>query len=209
MSRQPYHPVPKRSTLSRYPGQYTGPQEEDDDDAYTTRMPRSAIRYTTTGGNPTIARGNQKIVFHNEPPPRKIHWLFYVGVGMVIAASVWLASAYLTNWWTLHQEDATYGNPRTYQVDQVVGHDDSTNHPTHFIFLNLKGRVVIVEIPGGNTAHARIYNGPAIIGDNPDLVPVTAEFQDVNGDGKVDMLVKVGNQQFTYINDGTEFKPQQ
>ncbi len=68
---------------------------------------------------------------------------------------------------------------------------------------------MIIEIPGGNTSHARIYNGPAIIGDNPDMIPVTTEFQDVNNDGKLDMVVHVGNQQFIYINDGTEFKPQQ
>lgn len=209
MPGQTYHPVPKRSTNTRYPGQYTGPQEEEDDGEYLTRMPRSAIRYSMTQGNPTIQRGRQKVVFHKEPPPRKIHWLFYVGVGMVIAVSIWMASAYLTNWWTLHQEDATYGNPRTYQVDEAVGHDDSTDHPTHFIFLNLKGRVVIVELPGGKVSHARIYNGPVIIGANPDQIPVTAQFQDVNGDGKLDMLVSVGNQQFTYINDGQQFKPQQ
>ncbi len=92
---------------------------------------------------------------------------------------------------------------------EVVGHDDSTSHPTHFIFLNLKGRVVIIELPGGKVAQARIYNGPAIIGANPDQIPVTAQFQDVNGDGKIDLIVYVGTQQFTYINDGTKFTPQQ
>lgn len=184
------------------------PVEEEDDDGYTTSIPRSAIRYPL--GRPyTFQQGNRRIVLHPEHPPRKIHWLFYVGVGMVIAASVWVASTYLTNWWTLHREDATYGNPRTYQVDQVVGHDDSTSHPTHFIFLNLNGRVVIIELPGGNVSHARIYNGPAIIGDNPAQTPVTAEFQDVDGDGKIDMIVHIGNQQFTYLNGGTQFKPQQ
>jgi hypothetical protein len=91
----------------------------------------------------------------------------------------------------------------------VVGHADSTDHPTHFIVLNLKGRVVIIELPGGNVAHARIYNGPAIIGDNPAQIPATADFQDANGDGKIDMIVHLGNQQFTYLNDGTQFKPQQ
>jgi hypothetical protein len=191
-----------RTTSQNYP------VEEEDDDGYTTSIPRSAIRYPL--GRPyTFQQGNRRIVLHPEHPPRKIHWLFYVGVGMVIAASVWVASTYLTNWWTLHQEDATYGNPRTYQVDQVVGHDDSTSHPTHFIFLNLNGRVVIIELPSGNVSHARIYNGPAIIGENPAQTPVTAEFQDVDGDGKIDMIVHIGNQQFTYLNDGTQFKPQQ
>ncbi len=134
--------------------------------------------------------------------------MVYVGIAMIAMLALWVGLQMFGNWWSEHQLDATYGFPRTYQVDAVVGHDDSTAHPTHFIFLNLKGRVVIIELPGGNVAHARIYNGPAIIGDNPAQIPVTADFQDVNGDGKMDMIVHIGTQQFTYSNDGTEFKPQ-
>jgi hypothetical protein len=197
-------------TIQRASRQYIPPPDEDpDDDQYTTSMPRSAIRYPV--GKPyTIQQGNRRIVFHPEPPPKRSkHWLVYIGIGMIAMLALFVGFQMLGNWWSEHQLDATYGFPRTYQVDQVVGHDDSTNHPTHFIFLNLKGRVVIIELPGGNSAHARIYNGPSIIGDNPEQTPVTAEFQDVNSTGKIDMIVHVGNQQFTYINDGTEFKPQQ
>jgi hypothetical protein len=186
------------------------PADEEDfaDDTYAPRMPRSALRYPV--GRPyTIQQGNRRIVFHPEPPPKKSnHWLLYVGIGMIAMLALWVGLQMLGSWWTAHQLDATYGYPRTYQVDETVGHADSTDHPTHFIFINLKGRVVIIELPGGSIAHARSYNGPAIIGDNPDQIPVTAEFQDVNGDGKIDMVVHVGNQQFTYINDGTQFKAQ-
>lgn len=184
--------------------------DEDDDAGYDMRTPSSAIRYTDTRGNQVIRQGNRRVVFHPEPPPKKAsaHWLLFVGVGMIAMLALWVGFQMLGAWWSEHQLDATYGSPRTYQVDEVVGHADSTDHPTHFIFLNLKGRVVIIELPSGNVAHARIYNGPAIIGDNPAQIPVTAEFQDVNGDGKIDIIMHVGNQQFTYINDGTQFKPQ-
>jgi hypothetical protein len=196
-------------TIQRASRQYIPPPDEDpDDDQYTTSMPRSAIRYPV--GRPyTIQQGNRRIVFHPEPPPKRSkHWLVYIGIGMIAMLALFVVFQMLGNWWSEHQLDATYGFPRTYQVDQVVGHDDGANHPTHFIFLNLKGRVVIIEPPGGNSAHARIYNGPSIIGGNPEQTPVTAEFQDVNSTGKVDMIVHVGNQQFIYLNDGTEFKPQ-
>ncbi len=182
---------------------------EDDDAYYTQRSPTSAIRYTQPRQR-VIQRGNKRIVIHDEPPPKQhMHWLAYVGIGMIAMLALWVGFQMLGAWWSQHQLDATYGSPRTYQTDAVVGHDDSTDHPTHFIFLNLKGRVVIIELPGGNIAHARIYNGPVIIGDNPEQIPVTAEFQDVNGDGKIDLIVHIGNQQFIYINDGTQFKPQQ
>ena len=208
--RTTQHQVIQRA--SRQPTHTQLPPDDDEDfadDDYTTSMPRSAIRYPL--GRPyTYQQGNRRIVLHPEPPPKRSkHWLVYVGIGMIAMLALWVGLQMLGSWWSAHQLDAAYGFPRTYQVDAVVGHDDSANHPTHFIFLNLKGRVVIIELPGGNVAHARIYNGPAIIGANPDQTPVTAEFQDVNGDGKLDMIVDIGTQQFTYINDGTQFTPQQ
>jgi hypothetical protein len=182
---------------------------EEDDSYYSQRMPTSTRRYTTTNDQHIIQRGNRRIIIHDEPPPKKNkHWLVYIGIGMIAMLVLYISLQMLGTWWSEHQLDATYGFPRTYQEDEVVGHDDSTDHPTHFIFLNLKGRVVIIELPGGNIAHARIYNGPSIIGDHPEQTPVTAEFQDINNDGNVDMLIKVGSQQFTYLNDGTQFKPQ-
>jgi hypothetical protein len=196
---------------SRQPTNTQLPPDDDEDfadDTYAPGMPRSAVRYPV-GRSYTVQQGNRRIVFHPEPPPKQQgHVLLYVGIGMIAMLALWVGLQMLGSWWDEHQLDITYGFPRTYQVDEVVGHDDSTDHPSHFIFINLKGRVVFVELPGGNVAHARIYNGPAIIGDSAAQIPVTAEFEDVNGDGKIDLIVHVGNQQFTYINDGTQFKPQ-
>ena len=196
---------------SRQPVATTVPQDDNDEyeDTYAVGMPRSALRYPV--GQPyTIQQGNRRVVFHPEAPPKpRKHWLVFVGIGMIVSLLLWAGVQMLGAWWSQHQLDATYGTPRTYQADAVVGHADSTDHPTHFIVLNLKGRVIIIELPGGNVAHARIYNGPVIVGDNPAQIPVTAEFEDVNGDGKIDMVVHIGNQQFTYLNDGTQFKPQQ
>ncbi len=102
-----------------------------------------------------------------------------------------------------------YGNPLTYQTDQVVGHADATDHPTHFVAINLNSRVTIIEIPGGDASKARIYSGPTLYSDNGNSIPVTLEFKDVNNDGKVDMIVHIGDKQIIYLNDGTQFKPQQ
>src|SRR5260370_13729968 len=151
--------------IQRASQQYIPPPDEDqDDDQYTTSMPRSAIRYPV-GKTYTIQQGNRRIVFHPEPPPKRSkHWLVYIGIGMIAMLAIFVGLQMLGNWWSEHQLDATYGFPRTYQVDQVVGHDDSIDHPTHFIFLNIKGRVVIIELPGGNTALAPISNCPLLIG---------------------------------------------
>ncbi len=135
--------------------------------------------------------------------------LIAVVVGMLLMAALFLMMNTLSSWWQIHQDDVTYGRPRTYQVDAVVGHNDSVTNPSHFIFLNLNRHVVIIELPGGDTAHARIYNGPTLFGNGQDLTPVTAQFKDVNGDGKIDMIVHIQDQVLVFINDGTQFVPQQ
>lgn len=179
--------------------------EVEDEDDYTASVPRSAIRYPI--GRPyTFTQGNRRIVLHPEPPPKKSkHYLVYVGVGMVFMLALFVGFQMLGNWWNNH----VYGNPLTYQTDQVVGHSDSTDHPTHFVAINLNSRVTIIEIPGGDASKARIYSGPTLYSDNGDSIPVTLEFKDVNGDGKVDMIVHIGEKQIIYLNDGTQFKPQQ
>jgi hypothetical protein len=128
-------------------------------------------------------------------------------LGMSMMALLAFTLSSVGSWWQLRQQDATYGRPRTFQVDAVVGHNDSVANPSHFIFLNLNRHVVIMEMPGGDSAHARIYNGPTLFGDGQDLTPVTAEFRDVNGDGKPDMIVHIQDQTLIYINDGTQFRP--
>jgi hypothetical protein len=135
--------------------------------------------------------------------------LIAVVVGMLLMAALFLMMNTLGSWWQIHQDDVTYGRPRTYQVDAVVGHNDSAANPSHFIFLNLNRHVEIIELPGGDTTHARIYTGPTLFGNGQDLTPVTGLFKDVNGDGKLDMIVHIQDQVLVYINDGTQFVPQQ
>ena len=195
---------------SRQPVTTNVPQDDDDDyeDTYAVGTPRSAIRYPL--GRPyTYQQGNRRIVVHPEPPPRRFHWSVIWSLGIIFALVVLFVGSHVMAWWNDHQLDATYGYPRTYQVNEVVGNGDSVAHPTHFIFLNLSGRVEIIEIPP-DASRSRIYSGPTLYTDNADQTPVTADFTDVNGDGKIDMTVHIGDQSIVYLNDGTgNFKPQQ
>ena len=133
--------------------------------------------------------------------------MLILGIGMLLMFGLYLGVAWVGNWWTNHQLDAAYGFPRTYQADAVIYTGDSADHPSHYIFLNLNGTVEIIELPHGDSAHARIYKGTQIFSDNAALVPVTGEFKSVNG--KVEMLVHIQDQVIVYINDGTQFKPAQ
>lgn len=71
--------------------------------------------------------------------------------------------------------------------------------------MNLNRQVIVIEIPGGDAAHAQIYLGPTLVGDGQDLTPVTLSFQDVTKSGKKDMLVHIVDQTLLFINNGTKF----
>ena len=73
--------------------------------------------------------------------------------------------------------------------------------------MNLNRHVLIIELPGGNATKARIFSGPILIGQGQDLAPVTLSFQDVNGDGSLDMIINVQDAHFVYINDKGTFRP--
>lgn len=207
---------------------------EDEDQYYVTRPHTSAIRYdrpvrrdtlespaVQTGAviqrrrsarEPVTGSGIASKAISPSPVSKGVSYarrfpLVAIIMGMALMALLAFTLSSIGSWWQLHQQDVTYGRPRTFQVDAVVGHNDSATNPSHFIFLNLNRHVIIVEMPGGDSTKARIYNGPTLFGDGQDLTPVTAEFKDVNGDGRPDMVVHIQDQTLIYINDGTQFRP--
>ena len=135
----------------------------------------------------------------------RFHWLVFVGIAMFVMILGWIAFNALSNWWQITQDDWHYGRPRTYQVDRAVGHNDSATNPTHFIAENLNRHIIIIEIPGGDTSKAKIYSGPNLIGSGQDLTPVTLTFKDVNGDGKLDMIINVQDARFVFLNQNGQF----
>jgi len=152
-------------------------------------------------------RKTESIPVREEKQPWRPHWLVYVGLVMLAMIASWVILNALANWWQVTQDDWQYGRPRTFQINAVVGHNDSLSHPSHFIALNLNGRIEVIEIPGGDPTHERVYIGPTLIGDGQDLQPVTLSFKDVNGDGKPDMLIHIGDQTIVFLNDQGGFRP--
>ena len=126
---------------------------------------------------------------------------------MLLMVIGWVVFNAILNWWQVTQDDWHYGRPRTFQTNAVVGHNDSSANPSHFIALNLNRHVEIIEFPGGDPTHARIFLGPILIGDGQDLTAVTLSFKDVNGDGKPDMLAHIQDQTIVFINDNGTFRP--
>lgn len=138
----------------------------------------------------------------------RLHWLVFVGLALFIMVIGYWLFTLAANWWTNTQNTWRYGYPRTYQCDAVVGHEhDSQANPSHFIALNLNGKVEVIEVPASDASHAKIYVGPTLLGTNASLAPVTLSFADVTGDGKLDLLIHVQGGTFVFINTGSAFRP--
>lgn len=177
-------------------------------------------RARVTSGKPAAPTGPKKLP--KTPPPTaparkgvslrrrlslRAHPLLLLGLGMIFMLVLWTLLTMAANWWNTTWDDIHYGRPRTYQVDAVVGQNDSASNPSHFIALNLKGRIEVIEFPGGDASKARIYIGPQLYGNGQELIPVTLSFVDVNGNHHPDMIIHFQDTNIVYINDQGGFRP--
>ncbi len=206
---------------------------EDDDTLYSTRMRRSARHRTTTDAlqdasvqhpsrvtqrrqnmYPEARQSQRSRQQRQSATPqetsdairgRRFRWGLAFGVGMVITLVLWILGSMVLTWWHVKQDDLTYGRPRTFQTDIMVGHNDA-HMPSHFLAINLHRHIEVIECPSSDCSKAIVYTGPVLIGEGQDLAPVTLEFKDVNGDGKLDMLVHVQGQTFVFLNDAGRFR---
>jgi hypothetical protein len=138
---------------------------------------------------------------------RQLHPLFFVGVGLLLVVLLWMGLTQLLAWGANEYQTLVYGSPRTFQIDAVVGQGDSREHPSHFLALNLRGTVSIIEFPAGDSAHARVLAATGIQGANADQAVVTLRFIDVNHDGRPDMQIDIDGIQSLLINDRGTFRP--
>jgi hypothetical protein len=135
------------------------------------------------------------------------HPLLYLGVGMIAMLALWTLLTMAISWWNTTWDDIHYGRPRTFQTDAFVGHNESAGTASHFIAINLNGRIEIIEFPGGDGSKARIYLGPQLYGAGDNLIPVTLSFADVNGDRLPDMIIHFQSSRIVFINDQGGFRP--
>lgn len=207
--------TPPVQRASRVPGR---PPEKDavdiqewkrgeDDEKVITQPPRRTSAPASSKTLPkTPVPGVTRTTQHER---RRVHPLLYLGMGMLLMLVLWTLVMGVAGWLGNTIDNIRYGYPRTFQTDQFVGHNEANGIRSHFIAINLHGRIEIIEFPGGDASHARVYVGPQLYTTNADLVPVTLKFEDLNGDHHPDMLVCFQGSQVVYINAQGQFVPLQ
>ena len=203
-----------------YPPDY---EDADEQSTAQARLPRSAMGYQQKLPNqyrgqvvlPTPPQrlrrqrltGNAPGQQHHPPRRHRKHWSVYLVTGMATMTALVISLYSLGSWWQHVQDDWTYGMPRTYQTDAVVGHNhDSRVHPSHFLAVNLKGRIEVFELPAGNPTKVRVFFGPTISGNGADQVVVTISFADLNHDGTPDLILHYGDSAEVLYNKGGTFQ---
>lgn len=216
-------PTRMPSSVRRYQGDVkveTGRKRADvqDDYHFVTHNPVGRknpvpARRTATASIPVVQPASRRqpvntdeIVVQRPLNKRRFHWLFYAGIALSVMLAGWVILTVVSNWWQVTQDDWHYGRPRTYQVDQIVGHNDSLANPSHFVAINLNRHVQIIEFPGGDASKAKIYVGAVLTGPGQDLAPVTLTFSDVTSDHKLDMIVNIQGSHFVFVNDNGQFR---
>ncbi|QBD74832.1 hypothetical protein EPA93_02010 [Ktedonosporobacter rubrisoli] len=169
-----------------------------------TCSPRSARRptYEDKSRQSLLSRlripGGERIA----KPQRSLAFM----LGMLMTLLLLLLSLPILAWSHTLWNDLHYGRPRTFQIDAFVGHETG-KEPSHFIALNLHGRLEVIELPGGDAAHARIYAGPQLSGPSADLVPVTLQFVSTAHSRQPNMIMHFGDGQLIFYNDQGSYHP--
>ncbi len=199
------------------------PPDYEDADEPDTRPPRSAMRYQHT--LPHQYRGQTVL----PTPPEQLRrqrltgnapgqqqrpltrrsrlWSLYLVTGMLAMTALVAGVSSVGSWWQHVQDDWTYGHPRTYQTDAVVGHNhDSPSHQSHFLAVNLRGQVEVFELPAGDPTKVRVFLGPTILGEGADQVVVTIGFADIDHDGTPDLVLRYGDNAEVLYNKGGTFQ---
>lgn len=131
---------------------------------------------------------------------RQRHWSLYAGIGATgVLSFVLLWVLVLVPLWTGIQNQWHYGDAKITTLEADVGHGGTSQ----FVAFVKSGNVLVIEIPQDpSTSH--IYTGVHVTGKQP---IITLSVEDVNHDGKPDIVVHIQGESSTLVlfNTGDSF----
>ncbi len=174
-------------------------------------LPASPVKVRASAGARIVTTGPQVPALVRPPashPKRGWHPLVWLGTGAIVTTLLLSGgTALIAEIAHLHTA-LLYGDPPTVQTDAVVGHADSSAHPSHFSASNVHGRILITELPGGDARHARIYEGPILVEPGSEETVPDLTFADEGHSGHPVMLLHLHQITIRWSNTGSSFIPE-
>lgn len=164
-----------------------------------TQVPPRAAKYYTRPSEPNDVtepiKKSPRIV-----NARKRLFLPFLGGATIVLFIVLSWTWFVIPWWTGIQTQWHYGDAKVSTLTADVGHGGVSQ----LLAFDYQGQVTIIEIVGEK---AILYKGDIFIGANRLNRVITLSLQDVNADGKPDVVIQiVGTEGETVLfNTGTSF----
>jgi hypothetical protein len=141
-----------------------------------------------SAGKPAVQADTHAVV---SPQQQRDQRVFMLGGMLLVVVVVVFWQAVVTPWWQSVTDQWQYGTSKTFQMDAVVGHEDSQANPTHFLAFILRGRITVIEFPGGSMEHARVYTSAILIGEGSSSRVVTLQVTGGKQAGKPDLIIHI------------------
>ncbi|MBA2287656.1 MAG: hypothetical protein H0W02_19445 [Ktedonobacteraceae bacterium] len=114
--------------------------------------------------------------------------LLYLGVGMLVMLTLCLVVVpWSLSVLTSLSDHWTYGTDRVSHLSANVGHGG----PSEFLAEDLHGQILVIEFPAADPSKVHVYPVAMLTGESTTPSAVTLTVQDVNHDGKPDLIVQV------------------
>jgi hypothetical protein len=114
-----------------------------------------------------------------------------VSIGMCVTLLLLLLGQSLTTWANSIPAHWQYQPTPVTQISAYVGHEPKVGPASRFLALDDTVQVEIIEFPGNDVSHARIFLGPTLFGSGASTVPATLRFNDPEHTGHLDMIIQV------------------
>lgn len=145
------------------------------------------------------------------PAPNWMSRALLLGKIVGIAFLAWaVVTAVITTWyWGVDQYNTYhYGPTRVYATTAVLDiNGDSVDKPSDVAILNLRGQMVLLVSPAGDTSKVQTYNTGSLIGDGVSKTPAYVTFTPDASTKKLDIVVHIigQTQASTFTNTGSGF----
>lgn len=140
-------------------------EDDDFEDVRTTQPGSRAPRYAapTIGVGARTTQPGRALAPVLQYQPRRIHWLLYVGVAMVLLLILWIVIVHIYVWGTNTFHDPGYYTQTAHRdvttIPDAQGHQEQAR-----AFIDAQNHLDLLIIPSdGNMSKAHIIQGPDLV----------------------------------------------